>query len=54
MKNHAKVLENWFVTARPAQDDALAQIDEARARGLVTREEYLALLDAWPDPDQLF
>lgn len=43
------VLRNWFVAARPSSDHALAQVDEARARGLITREEYLDLLDAWPD-----
>lgn len=43
-----EVLQNWFLTARPSADAALSLVDDARARGKITREEYLALLDAWP------
>ena len=32
-------------TAGPTPYDAFAKLDEACARGLVTREEYVALLD---------
>lgn len=48
MKNTAEALQSWFLTA-PSQEDALARVDDARARGEITREEYLALLDAWPE-----
>lgn len=47
----ADTLRNWFHQARPSPSHALSQVDEARARGQITRDEYLALLDAWPADD---
>lgn len=44
----AEILRNWFVAERPSIEVALAQVDEARARGHITRDEYLTLLDGWP------
>lgn len=45
----ANRLRDWFIRARPTADEALSQVDEARARGQITREEYLVLLDTWPE-----
>lgn len=42
----AQLLQKWFATSRPTPEDAFAQLDEARARGLISREEYVTLLDA--------
>lgn len=42
----AQQLQAWFATARPTPDDAFGELDDARARGEITREEYLVLLDA--------
>lgn len=42
-------LRNWFTSDAPTIEQALAEVDDARARGKISREEYLALLDAWPD-----
>lgn len=49
MNDPMESLQNWFLIAQPTVDEALTQADDARARGQITREEYLALLDTWPE-----
>lgn len=53
MSKTAELLQSWFRTATPSAEDALAQVDDARARGCITGDEYLALLDAWPEGSAL-
>jgi hypothetical protein len=46
MSPKAEQLKTWFETARLPPYDLFARLDEARARGEITRDEYVALLDA--------
>lgn len=41
----AQQIRAWFEAARPTPHDAFAKLDEVRARGLITRDEYIELLD---------
>lgn len=49
----AALLHDWMRSSQPSFEDALAKVDDARARGEITREEYIAFLDAWWPVDGL-